>query len=136
MTHKFSVGQEVVFTQGASFIIRVPTRCKVTRLLPKEDTQYHIQFGSDSQQRMAPESQLREIPLHRAVHLLDADAVRTGCALPAWQISVHSDILAERGGEVTPQCKPGHRPDPGRSDGHAEAPCAAHGSDIERRRRQ
>lgn len=77
MTHKFSVGQEVVFTQGASFIIRVPTRCKVTRLLPKEDTQYHIQFGSDSQQRMAPESQLREIPLHRAVHLLDADAVRT-----------------------------------------------------------
>jgi hypothetical protein len=64
MTHKFSLGEEVVFTPGSSVAMRVPTRCKVTRLLPKEGTQfqYHIQFGPDSQQRMAQESQLRFIP--------------------------------------------------------------------------
>jgi len=61
VTHKFCLGQDVVFTPGSGFVTRVPTLGKVTRLLPKEGTQYqyHIQFGPDSQQRMARESQLR-----------------------------------------------------------------------------
>jgi hypothetical protein len=61
VTRKFSLGQDVVFTPGSDFVIRVPTRGKITRLLPKEGTQYqyHIQLGPDSQQRMGWESQLR-----------------------------------------------------------------------------
>jgi hypothetical protein len=59
--HKFSLGQDLVFTPGTDFVIRVPARCRVTRLLPKEGTeyQYHIQTEPDGQQRRAQESQLR-----------------------------------------------------------------------------
>jgi hypothetical protein len=61
--HKFSLGETVVFTPGSDAVIRNPTRCKVTRLLPKVGTefQYHIQFGPDGQQRMVQESRLRPI---------------------------------------------------------------------------
>jgi hypothetical protein len=63
VTHKFSLGQDLVFTPGTDFAIRVPARCKVTRLLPKEgaEYQYHIQTEPDGQQRRALESQLRPV---------------------------------------------------------------------------
>jgi hypothetical protein len=38
--HKFTLGQDLVFMPGADFVIRVPTRCKVTRLLPKDGPEY------------------------------------------------------------------------------------------------
>jgi hypothetical protein len=58
--HKFTLGQDLVFMPGADFFIRVPARCKVTRLLPKDgpEYQYHIQTEPDGQQRRAQESQL------------------------------------------------------------------------------
>ena len=59
--HKFGLGQDLVFTPGAEFIVRMPARCTVTRLLPKEgaDFQYYVRTQLDGQQRRAWESQLR-----------------------------------------------------------------------------
>ena len=61
LAHKFGLGQDLVFTPGAEFIIRMPEPCIVTRLLPKEGTdfQYHVRTKQDGQQRRACESQLR-----------------------------------------------------------------------------
>lgn len=61
MAHKFGLGETVVFSPGPELPLSIPTRGKITRLLPKEGTeyQYHIQFGPDGQQRMVHESQLR-----------------------------------------------------------------------------
>jgi hypothetical protein len=63
VTHKFSLGETVVFSPGSGRALAVPTRGKITRLLPKEGTEYqhHIQFGPDGEQRMAREGQLRII---------------------------------------------------------------------------
>jgi hypothetical protein len=61
VTHKFSVGEIVVFSPGSGRALAIPARGKITRLLPKEgiEYQYHIQFGPEGEQRMARESQLR-----------------------------------------------------------------------------
>jgi hypothetical protein len=63
VTHKFSLGETVVFSPGSGRALAVPTRGKISRLLPKEGTeyQYHIQFGPNGEQRMAREGQLRFI---------------------------------------------------------------------------
>ena len=60
-THRFSLGQDLVFMPDSDFFIRSPKRCKVTRLLPKEGAQYqyHIQTEAEDHQRRAEESQLR-----------------------------------------------------------------------------
>ncbi len=61
MSHKYSLGQAVVFSPGAGEIAGNLTSGKVTRLLPKEgaDYQYHIQLGPEGQQRRVQEKQLR-----------------------------------------------------------------------------
>jgi hypothetical protein len=63
VTHKFSLGETVVFSPGSARALALPARGKITRLLPKEGTeyQYHIQFGPTGEQRMARKSQLRFI---------------------------------------------------------------------------
>jgi hypothetical protein len=66
MSHKFAVGQAVVFTPDAGEvgIISHPTMATVTRLLPMQGTeyQYHIQIEADGFQRRVRESQLRPHP--------------------------------------------------------------------------
>jgi hypothetical protein len=63
MSHKFTVGQTVVFTPGAGEvgISTLPTLATVTRLLPMQDAeyQYHIQVEADGLQRRVLENQLR-----------------------------------------------------------------------------
>ena len=48
MSHKFSIGQAVVFSPGAREILNIATRSKITRLMPKEgaEHQYDIQVES------------------------------------------------------------------------------------------
>jgi hypothetical protein len=67
MTHKFAVGQSVVFTPGPGEIMSTETRGTVTRLLPKGDVeyQYQVEFGPDRQQRRVQESQLRPAALSK-----------------------------------------------------------------------
>jgi hypothetical protein len=61
MSHKFSIGQAVVFSPGAREILNIATRSKITRLMPKEgaEHQYDIQVESDGLQRRAREYQLQ-----------------------------------------------------------------------------
>jgi hypothetical protein len=63
--HKYRLGQEAIFTPGDDFATRVPTRCRITRLLPREATeyQYHVEFEPDGQQRHAWEKQLTVAPV-------------------------------------------------------------------------
>ena len=63
MSHKFSLGQAVVFSPGAREILNVATRSKITRLMPMEAAgyQYDIQVESDGLQRRALEHQLRPV---------------------------------------------------------------------------
>jgi hypothetical protein len=63
MSHKFTVGQAVMFTPGVGEIAaaRVPVMATVMRLLPRDgiEYQYHIQVVTDGLLRRAQESQLR-----------------------------------------------------------------------------
>jgi hypothetical protein len=65
MSHKFAVGQVVVFTPDAGEvgISTLPTTATVTRLLPMEgaEYQYHIQVEADGLQRRVRENQLQPI---------------------------------------------------------------------------
>jgi hypothetical protein len=64
MSHKFAVGQAVVFTPGAGEILQTATQGRVTRLLPMEgaDYQYHVSVGDEAgPERRARESQLRAV---------------------------------------------------------------------------
>jgi hypothetical protein len=63
MSHKFAVGQAVVFTPVAGELLETATRGKITRLLPLEggDYQYHVYVGDDGPERRARESQLRAL---------------------------------------------------------------------------
>ena len=60
MSHKFTVGQSVVFTPGIGEVAanKLPVRATVTRLLPRNGTdyQYHIQVVTDGLLRRAQES--------------------------------------------------------------------------------
>jgi hypothetical protein len=60
-SHKYAIGQAVVYSPGSSGIVDGATSGKVTRLLPKEGSgfQYHVQFGPNGQQRRVDEAQLR-----------------------------------------------------------------------------
>ncbi len=61
MSHKFAIGQAVVYSPGSTNPPDTATNGKVTRLLPKEGAgyQYHVQFGPNGQQRRVEEAQLR-----------------------------------------------------------------------------
>ena len=62
MSHKFAVGQVVIFTAAAGELISSPaTMATVMRLLPMQGTQYqyHIQLDADGLQRRVWENQLR-----------------------------------------------------------------------------
>jgi hypothetical protein len=61
MSHKFSVGQTVLFTPGDFEVLSVAATGTITRLLPKEgmDYQYHVQVAADGTERRARENQLR-----------------------------------------------------------------------------
>ena len=54
MSHKYTLGQGVVFSPGPGEIVRGNARGKVTRLLPKEDAsyQYCIQLEVEDQVRI------------------------------------------------------------------------------------
>ena len=64
MSHKYTLGQGVVFSPGPGEIVRGNARGKVTRLLPKEDAsyQYCIQLEVEDQERRVQESQLWSPP--------------------------------------------------------------------------
>ena len=61
MSHKFTLGQAVVFSPGAHDILNIAARSKITRLMPREgaEYQYDIQVESDGLQRRAREYQLQ-----------------------------------------------------------------------------
>jgi hypothetical protein len=63
MSHKFSLGQAVVFSPGAHEILNIATRSKISGLRPREgaEYQYDIQVESDGLQRRALEHQLRPV---------------------------------------------------------------------------
>jgi hypothetical protein len=68
MSHKFSLGQAVVFTPGACEVLNVATKGTITRLLPKDGTdyQYHVQVDPDGPARRARENQLQPVTLVHA----------------------------------------------------------------------
>ena len=61
MSHKFNLGQAVVFTPEACEVLETATKATVLRLLPKDgaDYQYHVQVRPDGPARRARENQLR-----------------------------------------------------------------------------
>jgi hypothetical protein len=61
MSHRFSVGEAIIYTPGAGEILRAATRGTITRLLPKEggDYQYLVRVDPDGLDRRAMESQIR-----------------------------------------------------------------------------
>ena len=63
MSHKFSLGQAVVFTPDYGEVLSAATKGTITRLLPKEgaDYKYHIQVDPDGPKRRARENQLRTV---------------------------------------------------------------------------
>jgi hypothetical protein len=63
MSHKFSLGQAVVFTPGFGEVLSATTKGTVTRLLPKEEAnyQYHVQVDPNGPVRRAREDQLRTV---------------------------------------------------------------------------
>jgi hypothetical protein len=74
MSHKFSLGQTVVFTPGYGEVLDTATKGTITRLLPKEgaDYQYHVQVDPHGPERRARESQLQRFSaesLFDATHL-------------------------------------------------------------------
>ncbi len=60
MSHKYNLGQSVVFTPGAGDAIDIASKGKITRLLPKEGKsyQYYVQVTNGPQRRVQ-EDQLR-----------------------------------------------------------------------------
>jgi hypothetical protein len=63
MSHKFSLGQAVVFTPGFGEVLSTATKGTITRLLPKEDAdyQYHFQVVPNGLVRRAREDQLKTV---------------------------------------------------------------------------
>jgi arginine/ornithine N-succinyltransferase beta subunit len=63
MSHRFNVGQVVMFTPAAGEVIASVTRATVLRLLPKEglDYQYHVQVDTGGPARRAREDQLQAV---------------------------------------------------------------------------
>ena len=62
MSHKFAVGQAVIFTPDAGELINeLAAMATVIRLLPKDggEYQYHIQLAPDGVRRRVWENQLR-----------------------------------------------------------------------------
>jgi hypothetical protein len=61
MSHKFAVGEVVVFVPDAGEVINVAAMATVMRLLPMEggEYQYHIHVGTEDVQRRVRENQLR-----------------------------------------------------------------------------
>lgn len=61
MSHKYGLGQSVVFSPGPSDMRDSATAGTITRLLPKEGSDYHyyIEFGPEGRQRRVWEKQLR-----------------------------------------------------------------------------
>jgi hypothetical protein len=61
LSHKFAVGQSVLFSPGRQDVRVTSGNCRITRQLPKEEAeyQYHIQSTADGHQRRVQEWQLR-----------------------------------------------------------------------------
>ena len=61
MSHKFQVGQVVMFTPSDGELAHRSTKSSIVRLLPKEgvDYQYHVLVVTGGLMRRAWESQLR-----------------------------------------------------------------------------
>ncbi len=65
--HKFGLGQEAIYTPSEDFSDRVPVKCRITRLVPREGTQYqyHVECEPDGQHRRVWESQLAPVQAAR-----------------------------------------------------------------------
>jgi hypothetical protein len=61
MSHKFNLGQAVVFTPDSGEVLATATKATVLRLLPRDgaDYQYHVQIEPNGPARRARENQLR-----------------------------------------------------------------------------
>jgi hypothetical protein len=66
MSHKFTLGQAVMFSPGAREVLCVTSVCEITRLMPMEgaEYQYDIRVESDGRLRRALEHQLRPMSRH------------------------------------------------------------------------
>ena len=64
MSHKFAIGEVVIFTPDAGAVINLAAMATVTRLLPMErgEYQYQVKVGADGLLRRARENQLRPHP--------------------------------------------------------------------------
>jgi hypothetical protein len=74
MSHKFNLGQAVVFMPGYGEVLSAATRGTITRLLPKEgaDYQYHIQVDPKGPARRARENQLHKVSAESQVNATNA----------------------------------------------------------------
>jgi hypothetical protein len=63
MSHKFSIGQAVMFTPGPVEVLESTVKGKITRLLPIDGTQYqyYVQAEPDGLERRVREDQLRAV---------------------------------------------------------------------------
>jgi hypothetical protein len=74
MSHKFSLGQAVVFMPVYGEVLSTATRGTITRLLPKEgaDYQYHVQVDLNGPARRARENQLHKMSAESQVSAMNA----------------------------------------------------------------
>jgi hypothetical protein len=63
MSHRFNLGQTVMFTPGDGEVLGSAAKAKVLRLLPKEgaDYQYHVQVEANGPARRVWENQLQSV---------------------------------------------------------------------------
>jgi hypothetical protein len=61
LSHKFQIGQDVIYTPGVDDVMEREANATITRLLPREgaDYQYHFQLQPTGPERRALENQIR-----------------------------------------------------------------------------
>jgi hypothetical protein len=61
LSHKFQIGEDVIYTPGADDVMEKEANGRITRLLPREgaDYQYHIRVEPTGPERRALENQIR-----------------------------------------------------------------------------
>jgi hypothetical protein len=63
LSHKFQIGQDVIYTPGAGDVMEREANGRITRLLPREgaDYQYYFRIQPTGPERRALENQIRPL---------------------------------------------------------------------------
>jgi hypothetical protein len=63
LRHKFQIGEDVIYTPGADDITEKEANGRITRLLPRDGTdyQYHVRVEPTGLERRALENQIRPL---------------------------------------------------------------------------